>query len=70
MKRRNHLSPISRMPHVAQDEDQIIKLGTISTIIDRFLLIGRQKPWGVGCWDSDGCGGDDGGAAGGGAAGT
>jgi len=67
MKRRNHLSPISRVPSVAQDDDQIIKFGTITQIIDIFRLIPRQAPWKVGCIDNDGCtgtGGDAGGAGG------
>jgi hypothetical protein len=58
---------------VAQDEDQIIKLGTITQIIDIFRLIPRQSNWKVGCIDNDGCsgdGGDDGGGAGGGAGGA
>jgi hypothetical protein len=70
MRRRNHLSLITRVPSVAQDEDQIIKLGTITQIVDIFRLIPRQSTWKVGCIDNDGCsgaGGDDGGGGAGGA---
>lgn len=70
MRRRNHLRPISRVPSVAQDDDQLIKFDLITRLIDIFRLIPRQTPWKVGCIDNDGCTGDGGDGGGGGGAGN
>lgn len=66
MRRRNHLSPISRVPFLAEDGgNQIIKLDMLTRLIDIFRLIPRQMPWKVGCIDNEGCTGEGGGGAGG-----
>ncbi len=44
MKRDKHVILLSRSPQVAQSNFQI-KMESITTIIDRLLLVPRQSPW-------------------------